>query len=130
MRCRQFYALRVDGVKFTQFRKLQNETFIYLVENVFLNAINDVFRKFNFINSAYLIDDEISFFINCGDFKNEEESRLQKIISKVTSYISVKFNEYLRIYEKGLCISLNVGNYFFDGRIIEIQKYPNILKNV
>ncbi|MDE5714897.1 MAG: tRNA(His) guanylyltransferase Thg1 family protein, partial [Anaeroplasmataceae bacterium] len=85
-----YYILRFDGKSMTKDYKIKNEP----INDVFFKTMKETFKQFCLnklsIIFAYSFSDEISILIRSSS-SDEDECRIQKLISLYSSEISVLF---------------------------------------
>ncbi|MGD9909437.1 MAG: tRNA(His) guanylyltransferase Thg1 family protein [Candidatus Izemoplasmatales bacterium] len=120
-----YYVFRADGVDFKEFRvgKLDANELVQLGE-VFHEISKLVFKTFHFVKFIYYFDDEINLA-----FKGNQIGfgrRVQKNLSILSAYISVEFNRLISLTSFDDKLKRK-GEYYFDGRFVEIKKYEALI---
>ncbi len=134
-----YYIIRLDGKNFSKFTKGFKKPF----DSNFVRAMNntqiDLLNKFN-ANTSYSHSDEITLIFNKCDVnlrqKHMFDGRIQKIISCVASYCSVRFNyhlnniinnsEHKNEYPIKLLKIIESYEQIFDGRILSFENKNEI----
>lgn len=113
------YFLRLDGACFKEFRvqkRTSDELKIY--DNIMRHLCKDILKRYMFVKIVFYHDDEINLLFKGKDL--QKKRRIQKNLSLITSFVSVRFNSLLRETKLYKIDTIN-REYYFDARFIEMK---------
>lgn len=114
-----WYIIRLDGSKFKPFRvpKIDSKNLKKYYRVVTSIAIKTI-EEFDFIEFAYVIDDEFYFLFHSKNLI--EEKRTYIILGKIVSYVTARFNLFIKTVKLISRLKIESGEYFYDSRYISI----------
>lgn len=113
------YFIRLDGARFREFR-VQKRSYeeLKLYDSIMKQLCKDILARYKFVRFIFYHDDEINIL-----FKGSElhmKRRIQKNLSLITSFVSVRFNSLLRDSDLYKIQKVN-REYYFDARFVEMK---------
>jgi tRNA(His) 5'-end guanylyltransferase len=133
--------IRIDGHKFSKYTKGMKKPFDNIFSETMINTTKDLVERFG-ASTGYTQSDEITLIIpEVKDNQNQIfAGRVQKIVSLVSSYTTMRFNKHFEVavmLEKETnnesyveTMKQKIGNAWFDARIYSgdrIQVFESIL---
>jgi tRNA(His) 5'-end guanylyltransferase len=118
------YFIRLDGACFREFR-VQKRSYeeLKIFDGIMRQLCKDILARYKFVRFIFYHDDEINIL-----FKGKElhmKRRIQKNLSLITSFVSVRFNTLLRKSDLYKIVSVN-REYYFDARFVEMKNQTAI----
>lgn len=97
----KYIIIHLDGVRFTRkyYKRLNSEVKERVIKALAISA-QEICSKIPSIRIAYAFSDEVSFILDGQDIESNEHNRLNKLISKFVSMLTLKF------YQKILSLNL------------------------
>lgn len=116
-----YYCIRLDGHGFSKFTKNLHKPYDENFSKAMILSAYDTMCEFN-ARSAYTQSDEITLIFDISDSKNFQchfyNGRVQKLVSLSASFVSTKFNYYLKIFIENY-IKTNPGQQIYKSEIVE-----------
>lgn len=122
------YFIRLDGACFREFRvqkRSSDELIIY--DEIMRQLCKDVLGRYKFVKLVFYHDDEINILFKGKDLHMKR--RIQKNLSLITSYVSVRFNSLLWTSKLYKINSIN-REYYFDARFVEMRSSDSTTKYI
>lgn len=122
------YFIRLDGASFREFRvQKRSSDELILFDNIMRQLCKDIIRRYKFVRLVFYHDDEINMAFKGKDLTKKR--RIQKNLSLITSFVSVRFNMLLRASKLYEVESIN-REYYFDARFVEMRSKECISKYI
>lgn len=118
---KNYIIVRLDGHKFSKFTKKFKKPFDDIIVYAMKKTTIDLMKQFKAI-TGYTQSDEITLFFDKDNFI-DFDGRIEKMISLISSYCSIRFNFYIKENLK----DFDVGEAYFDARIIELPTLEDVV---
>lgn len=147
----EYIIIRLDGHKFSKFTKGFNRPYDHVLKETMEQTTIDLCKKFNAV-TGYTQSDEITLVLSPSFIEKKEQTinnqiykgRIQKLISLVASYCSIKFNtNFKKCIIKAIAENtqqnhfdyfdrlLNkVGTAWFDARIYSVKTKEEVANSI
>ena len=114
----KYYVIRFDGKEMTAAFKIKHQA----INKPFFDTMSDTFIEFCKTNKivifGYSFSDDISILIKGGNNSNSENNRIEKLLSLLSSKLSLLFLKFAQKND----LDLHDRDWIFDARIIELTK--------
>jgi len=114
----KYYVIRFDGKGMTAAFKIKHQP----INEPFFDTMSDTFNEFCKTNRkvmfGYSFSDEVSILIKGGNNPNSETNRIEKLLSLLSSHLSLLFHKFAQKNN----LDLQDKDWIFDARIIELKK--------
>jgi len=114
-----FIIIRIDGHGFSKFTKNFKKPFDENFSNAMEKTTIDLCKEFNAI-TGYTQSDEITLILNKQSENHIYSGRIQKIVSLIASFTSIRFNYYLN----------NKTLAWFDARVFGIKDESEVFNSI
>lgn len=116
-----WYVMKMDGSKFKAFRLPNLDlTSMEKYYDIMVGVVCEVFKKYDFFQACYIIDDEFHFLFHTNDV-DKAFCRVSKVVVLPATYVTALVNNQIDEETIQSNKPINYGRLCYDGRLIKLK---------